>query len=411
MDKPPNGFAGKPRALFLSPEAPYPAIGGGPLRSASLLEYLAGRFRVHAIVFREPGSPDPARAIPPGLVERIDVLNLPFHSKGAMARSARNLSRLVRRSPPLIDRFAGFATPMAALLAGNSYEVAVVEHFWCAPYVRQLRPHARRAILDLHNIESFWHASLAVRESAMRAFALRRFAAASRRMECKWLSEFDAILVTSAIEGKKLAEIVANAKITIYPNALPAVPAPPRMDREEIVFSGNLEYQPNVEAIRFFRDAVWPLLNSRLGLKWRIIGKNLEAVRDLVASDPRIELTGVVEDAVAALAESQVAVVPILSGSGTRVKILEAWAAGTAVVSTALGAEGLDCRNGEHLLLADTPSRFAEAVSQLMDSPAERSRIGAAGRSLYERCYTWAVAWENLQELFGNHAASSSSNQ
>ncbi len=406
MNKPPSGFAGMPKALFLSPEAPYPAIGGGALRSASLLEYLARRFAVHAIVFREPGFPNPACAIPAGLIERLDVLDLPFHSKRSIARAVRNVSRLARRSPPLIDRFAGFAEPIAALLAGNTYEVAVVEHFWCAAYVRQLRPHCARVILDLHNIESFWHRSLALRESAPRAFALHRFAAAARQLECKWLSEFDSVLVTSALEAAKIGEIIPHPNVTVYPNALPEIPAPPRKEREEIVFSGNLEYQPNVEAVRYFRDAVWPLLDARPGLKWRIIGKNPEGIRKLVSGDPRIQVTGFVEDAVAAIAESQISVIPILSGSGTRVKILEAWAAGTPVVATSKGAEGLNFRNGEHLLLADTPSDFAQAVSRLLDSCADRTRIGAAGRRLYEECYTWPVAWESLQELFGNRTAS-----
>jgi polysaccharide biosynthesis protein PslH len=406
MLMPPSGFAGMPRALFLSPEAPYPPIGGGPLRSASLIEYLAGSFAVHAIVFREPGSPDPARAFPSGRVERLDVLDLPFHSRNAAARALRNMSRLARRSPPLVDRFTGFAAQLAALLDGRAFDVAVVEHFWCAPYVRQLRPRARVVILDLHNIESLWHQSLAAGESAVRAFALQRFAATARQMECKWLSEFDSILVTSELEAERLRDIFAHPSVTVYPNALPEIPEPPRGEREEIVFSGNLEYQPNLEAIRFFRDAVWPLLSSRPGLKWRIIGKNPRTARHLVAGDSRIEVPGCMEDAVTALAESKVAVVPILSGSGTRVKILEAWAAGIAVVSTPLGAEGLDFNDKEHLLLAETPARFAEAVSLLLDSRTERMRVGAAGRRLYEQCYTWPVAWRSLQEVFGNRPAS-----
>ena len=399
-----------PRALFLSPETPYPAIGGGPLRSASLLEYLAARFAVHAIVFREPGSPDPRETMPAGLVERLDIVDLPFHSKGTFARSLRNISRLARRAPPLIDRFSGFTAPLDAYLAGNEYEFAVVEHFWCAPYVRQIRPHSRHVILDLHNIESLWHASLAVRETPARAIALRRFAAAARQLERELLPEFDVLLVTSTLEADRLRRIAAHPNVTIYPNALPEIPKPSRAECEEIVFSGNLEYQPNIEAIRYFKDAIWTRLRSRPELKWRIIGKNPGFVRDLVANDPRIETLGFVEDAVAVLAESQVAVVPILSGSGTRVKIVEAWAAGTPVVATPMGAEGLNFQEGEHLVTAATPDRFAEAVGRLLDSPEERRRVGSAGRKLYEQCYTWPSAWENLQELFGNRPASQESN-
>ena len=103
MSKRSSDFGTKPSALFVSPEAPYPAIGGGALRAASLLEYLARHYAVHLITFREPGAPDPALAVPSGRVCRIDVLELPYHSKAAAARTIRNLSRawrgLRQRSP------------------------------------------------------------------------------------------------------------------------------------------------------------------------------------------------------------------------------------------------------------------------------------------------------------------------
>jgi glycosyltransferase involved in cell wall biosynthesis len=94
-----------------------------------------------------------------------------------------------------------------------------------------------------------------------------------------------------------------------------------------------------------------------------------------------------------------VAVVPVLSGSGTRVKILEAWAAATAVVSTRLGAEGLAGRDGEHLLIADEAGDFASAVSKLLGSVEERERIAKAGRRLYEAEYTWEAGWEKLTDI------------
>ena len=112
--------------------------------------------------------------------------------------------------------------------------------------------------------------------------------------------------------------------------------------------------------------------------------------------DSRVEFTGAVDDAIERISSAKVAVVPLLSGSGTRLKIIEAWAAGTPVVSTTIGAEGLTARDGEHLLLADDPASFAAAVSKLLASPAERGRIAQAARRLYERDFTWNAAWEAL---------------
>ncbi len=396
----------KPRALFLAPECPYPVQGGGPLRSASILEYLAGPFSVHAIVFHQPGDPDPARAIPPDRIEKLDVLELARHSKHPVPRAIRNSRRLLRGVPPLIDRFAGFEERIAALVGANRYDLAMVEHFWCAPYIEILRPKCGRVILDLHNIESQWHQGLGAAESRAWAWALDRFGAASEVLERRWLPKFDSLLVTSEQDAQMVRALDSGAKMTVYPNALPEIRLPARQDRPEIAFSGNLEYAPNVSAVRFFRDKIWPTLRSRSDATWKIIGKNPEAIRSLIQGDPRIHVTGPIEDAIGALAASQVAVVPLLAGSGTRIKILEAWAAGTPVVSTTIGAQGLECRNEEHLLLADTPDEFAHAVLRLLSSSKERTQIGAAGRRLYEERYTWRQAWKALDGLLGDHPVS-----
>jgi glycosyltransferase involved in cell wall biosynthesis len=403
MDTPSSASARKRKALFLSPESPYPMMGGGPLRSASLLEYLSHHFSVHGIVFRQDGDPDPERFIPAGLLEKLDVLELTRHSKSAIARVARNSIRMVRNRPPLLDRFSGFDDAIGKLIAGQQYDAAVVEHFWCAPYVEQLRPYSKRVILDLHNIESVWHRSLADLEHGARALALRRFATASVALERQWLPQFDHLLVTSADDAKTARGLAPATGVTVYPNALPLIPLPERAEREEIVFSGNLEYAPNILAVRFFHDRIWPQLRSRWPvLKWKIVGKHPEAIQTIVGGDSRIELTGFVADAVAALATAKVAVVPVLAGSGTRVKILEAWAAGTAVVSTTLGAAGMECRSGEHLLLADDLGSFAGAVSELLSSAASRNQIGAAGRKFYEERFTWPAAWRILDGVVGN---------
>jgi glycosyltransferase involved in cell wall biosynthesis len=103
-----------------------------------------------------------------------------------------------------------------------------------------------------------------------------------------------------------------------------------------------------------------------------------------------------VPNAIEAIAPAKVAVVPLLSGSGTRFKILEAWAAGVPVVSTTIGAEGLDATPGVHLLIADNPEDFAAAVMHVVNNPREAARLAAEGRALYEAKFTWPSAWKLL---------------
>lgn len=399
MSKPCEDTPAEGCVLVLCPEAPYPPVGGGALRTASLLEYLRRRYRVDLVVFREPGEPDPRAALPDCGFSRVAVLDLPPHAHHRAARLLRNLRRMLRGRPPLNDRFDGFADSIAQWIGGRRYELAVIEHFWCAGYARILRPATRRLVLDMHNIESQLYRRLAESEPLPLRPVFRRFEGCLRRLERRWLPAFDLILVASQEDAARVRALEPEAHVRVYPNALPATPVPEVAEQEVVAFSGNLEYQPNMGAVRFFHRRIWPLLRERRPqLVWRVIGKNPQAVARELEGDPRIELVGPVEDAVSALAAARVVVVPVLAGSGTRFKILEAWAAGRAVVSTTVGAEGLGARHGEHLLLADDAAAFASAVLELLESPERRAALGRAGRELCLRSFSWPAAWRMLEE-------------
>ena len=385
------------RALLLSPEPPYPLAGGGALRTASVLHYLAQRYQVDLVVFRQPGAHDPAGEIPPGLVRRTFIIDLPPTRRGDVARRVRNVRRLVRGVPPLIDRFAGFDTQIERLIEGNQYEVGVIEHFWCAAYGDVISRVCERTVLDLHNVESVWHERNAAAESGSIRLAHRAFASAAHRLERRWLPNFSEILTASEHDRIVVLGMVPEARVKVYPNAIPLPPRFAAAREEAIAFSGNLEYHPNISAVRFFCREVWPRLRERWPrLVWRLIGKNPQAVMEWTTGDARIETTGPVADAVAELARARIAVVPILAGSGTRLKILEAWGAGVPVVATPMGAEGLPVDDGRHLLLAEGGEAFAAAVSRLLESPDLCAQLAQAGRELLERRFTWEKAWESL---------------
>jgi glycosyltransferase involved in cell wall biosynthesis len=372
-------------------------MGGGALRTASLLQYLAHSRPVDLILFRQPGAPDPSEQLPAGLVRRASVIPLPPTGRGQAARVVRNSARMIRRVPPLVDRLAGFEQEVAEAIGVERYAIGLIEHSWCAPYWEQIAPACERTVLDLHNIESMLHARCAAAEHSMAAFAHRIFSEASLDLERQWLPRFSLVLTTSASDAEAASVIAPTAKIAVYPNALPWIPQPPAGGENVIVFSGNMEYHPNLNAVRFFSGEIWPELRERWpGLVWRLVGKNPGAVSRYTADDPRIEVTGEVPDAVRELARARVAVVPLLAGSGTRFKILEAWAAGIAVVSTTIGAEGLPARDGENLLIADGPSAFAAAVTKVLENANLRRTLGESGRQVFERELTWDAAWKKL---------------
>jgi glycosyltransferase involved in cell wall biosynthesis len=382
-------------ALVLAPEAPYPLAGGGALRTASLIQYLARTRPVDLILFRQPGAPDPQ--LPPGLVRRASTIQLPPTGRGHVARAVRNSARMVRRVPPLADRFAGFGREVSEAIGGERYAIGLIEHSWCAPYWEQMAPACQRTVLDLHNIESLLHARCAAVEGAATAFAHRIFRDASLALERTWLPRFSQVLTASSADADAALAIAPAAHVAVYPNAVPWVPQPRQADENVVVFSGNMEYHPNLSAVRFFRGEVWPLLRQRWPeLIWRLVGKNPAAVSRFTSGDTRIEVIGEVDDAVRELARARVAVVPLLAGSGTRFKILEAWSAGVPVVSTTIGAEGLPARDGENLLIADGAPAFAETVTRVLENANLRRNLGHAGRLLLEQEFTWDSAWKKL---------------
>lgn len=359
------------RALFLSPESPMAGTGGGGLRSASLLSYLQQKY----------------------LVDVLDFTLAP-HSKTFPARLWRNSVRLIRGVPPLFDRYSGYESQLAAKIEGAKYSLGVVEHFWCASYAPLLRKHCRRLVLDLHNVESELARTHGRAVAWPAAWASTRFAEAYCRLERQWLPRFDMVLAASEDDKRR----IDHPHAVVYPNALPELARPDAVEQNCVAFSGNLEYHPNIEAVRWFQCSIWPVLHAHCPeMEWRLIGRNPQAIARLLTKDPRIRATGPVQDAVAELAKAKVCVVPLRSGSGTRFKILEAWAAGRAVVSTSIGAEGLHARNGEHLLIADEAGAFASAVERILGDDALRKRLGGAGRALYLEKFTWPVAWRLLE--------------
>lgn len=362
------------RALFLTPEEPRLGFGGGALRSASLLAYLQQRYDVQVVT--------PA---------------VRAHARHMPARIWRNTLRLIRGRPPLFDRFSGYEDQIAGALHGR-YALAVVEHFWCASYAPLLRKHCNRLVLDLHNIESRLARTHATAARWPASWASARFAEAYGRLEREWLQHYDVIVAVSENDCMR----ISHPDVRVFPNALPEIARPCAPEADAIVFSGHLEYHPNIEAVRWFREKIWPRVREAAPtVEWRLIGANPEAVARFTGGDPRIRVIGPVEDAVRHLAAAKICIVPLLSGSGTRFKILEAWAAGRAVVSTTLGAEGLEARDGEHLLLSDDPENFARAIVRLWNDPALRAKLGEAGRAHYLERFTWRAAWQKLEEAGG----------
>ena len=385
--------------LMLSPEPPYPLQSGGAYRTASLLHYFAQYAEVDLILLSESGQP---AELPPGLVRSQEVITLPAHRKTLPARYLRNARRAVAGIPPLIDRFAGLESQIARIVANRHYDLGVIEHFWCAPYVETIGKACAKTVLDLHNVESVLHQRCAEVSGGLIPGGLiklghNRFAAASRNLEASLLPRFSMVLTTSESDARTARAIAPDAKVTVYPNSFPLIPVPCPNERRMVVFSANFEYHPNIDARRFLLNDIWPQVQRRHpGLVLRLVGRGDHAIRHLLPAGQGIQTTGPIPDALAEIAQASIVIAPLRTGSGTRIKILEAWAAARPVIATPLAAEGLNVTDRENILLAQDGPAFAAAIDALLANESERRRIGANGRRTFEDFYSWNAAWTIL---------------
>jgi glycosyltransferase involved in cell wall biosynthesis len=379
---------------MLSPEAPYPLNGGGAYRTASLLHYFARIAPVDLIFISNNGEP---ALLPENLVRSQKVIPLPHHRRDPLARYARNALRAARGTPPLIDRLSGLGPAIREAIAGQHYDIGVVEHFWCAPYVSEMFRACSRTILNLHNVESVLHQRCGVGASPLVRAAHARFGRTSGALERQLLPQYSLVLAASEEDAEQVHAIAPRAVTAVYPNALPWTDIPNVAPRNEIVFSGNFEYHPNIDAVGFLMREIWPAIRrARPDIRLRLVGRGDEHIRHLVRHDRSVETTGRVEDALAEIAAAKVVIAPLRAGSGTRIKILEAWAAARPVVATALAAEGLAAEHGQNCLIAENPVSFSTCVTNLVDSEEEILRIGMRGRRTFEYQYNWQVVWKSL---------------
>lgn len=385
------------KTVFLSPEPPYPLHGGGAYRTASLIHYFAAFGPVDLILISATGQP---ALLPPGLVRKQHVIPLKRNSRTLAARILRNAGRAIRGVPPLSDRMSGLGVEISAALAAERYDFGIIEHFWCAGYLPELAAACHSTILDLHNIESILHRrSAALGPLPVRAGHLR-FASAARRSESLLLPRFSRTLVTSEADAATAAAIAPTANLTIYPNSFPLLSPPSQTTERIVVFSANFEYHPNIDAVRFLIGSIWPVIRrSHPAHRLLLVGRGEKHIRHLLPDnhfEDGIECTGPVETSFHEIARAEVVIAPLRTGSGTRLKIIEAWAAARPVVATTLAAEGLRAVHNQNLILADTPDEFSAAVCSLLDNPLEALRLSAAGRETYENYYTWNNSWNIL---------------
>ena len=303
---------------------------------------------------------------------------------------------------------ANMTAELERLLDAQHFDIVQVESIHLAGYLPVLRrPSARRRwiVCDWHNIESQLLAQHSRTAGGLRTTYIRRQASLLERYERWFVDQCDAHLVVSEPDRDTLLRYGTRKPVLVVENGVsvqdfaedcPAVGSNPR---RRVLFVGSMDYYANCDAVKYFAAEVWPEIHAHLpDLAFTIVGRNPPPEVRALAASLGIEVTGSVPDVRPYYREALMAVVPLRVGGGTRLKILEAMAAGLPVISTTLGAEGLSAVPGTHYLQADTALAMRARILEAAQGGGTIARIASAGRELVKRSYDW-------QALSGSLAA------
>ncbi len=420
-----------PRLLLLTPQVPYPPHQGTTIRNYNLIANLAADFEVHLLCFRQENDNPPSNS---PLVRFCTVAE----STPAPTRSLANraVTTLTAPAPDMALRLASktFQAQLGMLLERYRYDLIQIEGIEMAPYGLWLVQHPLwrsaqqkenrpeipigrpRLVFDDHNAEYV----LQQRAWETDSRAVRRLHAAAysfiqwnklQRYERTVCQRADRVIAVSDADRQALLRLDPTLKITVVPNGVDLDyyaayqrardPLAPDYGPHALIFTGKMDFRPNVDAVIWFAHEVLPLVRQQTpDARLVVVGKQPHERVQALASLPGVTVTGYVPDIRAHIAAAAVYVVPLRMGGGTRLKILEAMAMRSAIVSTRLGCEGFPLEGGQVVAFADEPAAFAESVTALLRDPARRQAMGDAGRQFVDSNYGWGAIVPKLKAVY-----------
>jgi len=403
------------RILFLTPQLPYPPEKGTALRNWGLISNLAAEHEIAVLSFLDPGqSAETAGELRKAC--RLEVVEPPvrtFHD--------RLWGVLAGRQPDMALRLASdvYARRLLDWLRREPFDVVQIEGIELARYLDTIeqagtssdRTNHPLVVFDDHNCEYV----LQERTFLTDLYSPARWPAAAysfvqwrrlRRYEARVCRRVDRVIAVSDADARALRRLVPRREVTVIPNGIDTrVYAPQRARRrppvQSIVFTGTMDFRPNVDAVLWFAGRVWPLIRAAVpDVHFTIVGQRPHRRLNALRQDASITLTGWVEDVRPFIADAAVYVAPLRMGGGTRLKLLEAMALAKPVVATSLGAEGYPITDGREVVLADAPVEFAQAVVTLLRSPERGAELGENARAFVERQYDWRVIVPALEHVY-----------
>jgi polysaccharide biosynthesis protein PslH len=394
------------RILWVKADKLLPVENGGNIRTYHVLRYLATR---HELTFYSYYAGKADAEYEGELQRQLPGSVAVCTGKNELSGVARGLdyaAHLGAAAPYAVSRFAhdGVREQLAAWFREERFDVAVCDFLDAAVnFPEQLNI---PSVLFQHNVESeIWRRHAKTASNPAKKMMYGREFKKMLRYERNAVRRFQHVIAVSENDRALMAQWVEADRVTVVPTGVdlaqysPAQVKPAQATASALVsFVGAMDWEPNVDGVEYFCSEVWPAILAEVpGAKLRIVGRNPVRRVEKWASES-IEVTGRVPSVIEHLRESAVVIVPLRIGGGTRLKIYEAMAAGKAVVSTTVGAEGLDVQHGRDIMLADDARTFSEAVIMLLRDRELRRRYERAAAETAAR-YDWPAIGERFCEV------------
>ncbi|MBI3134318.1 MAG: glycosyltransferase [Bacteroidetes bacterium] len=379
------------RILQLCNKPPLPKVDGGCIAIHNISAGLLNRNEVlHILTISTEKHPFLREAYPAEFLEKTKI-------EGVFIDTRVNIidafSALVTSDSYNVSRFfsADFDTLLEQRLKANDYDIVHLESLFMTPYISTIRRNSdAKIVLRSHNLEHLiWERLANTAGNQAKKLYLKHLASKLKTYEKRTLHEVDGIAAISFEDTNRFHNFRCTTPLTTIPFGinLARYPfnQPEKKPLTELFHLGAMNWAPNLEGINWLLDDIWPQI-SKLPVRLHLAGREMPASIQKQAN-AKLLVHGDVENAVAFMNQFDIMLVPLLSGSGMRVKIIEGMALGKVVITTTVGAEGIDYVNGKHLLIADTPHDFYTHLHTLSSNPETGARISAEARKLVEEKY------------------------
>ena len=389
------------KVLQLCIKPPYPPVDGGTMAMNSITQGLLREgCEVKVLSVETDKHPASMESMPAAYRKATDVesvyIDLGVKPLPAGVAMLCGESYNVKRY-----RSEAFAAKLREVLKGADFDVVHVESVFLTPYVPLIRKHSQaKIILRAHNVENLiWRGVAMSTRHGLKRWYLKHLALTLRAYELEHVNDYDGVVCITRNDADYFRANGCRRPITHMPFGVEPVKVEATAEKPASLFHiGAMDWLPNQESIKWLIEEVWPVVYREVPQARLYLAGRKMPERWMKANIDGVTVVGEVADAAQFIADKQINVVPLLSGSGIRVKIIEAMSMGKAVVTTTVGAQGIDYTDGENLLIADTPADFARQIGRLVSDSAYCKRVGeAAARLVAERYDGSALARQLIQ--------------